>query len=103
MARWEESGPQRSAGLDGRDDRPPEDLIPGGQKHYLLADGSILAQGYAPTKDITRNPCQNEVADTSPAFRLELLNDPNLPLDGPGRSINGTCALTEFEVTAGSA
>ena len=24
------------------------------------------------------------------AFRLELLNDPNLPLGGPGRSIKGT-------------
>jgi hypothetical protein len=23
------------------------------------------------------------------AFRLELLNDPNLPLNGPGRSIKG--------------
>src|SRR4029079_3486585 len=32
------------------------------------------------------------------AFRLELLNDPNLPCGGPGRSIMGTCALTEFKV-----
>src|SRR5262249_53671502 len=37
------------------------------------------------------------------AFRLELLNDPNLPLQGPGRSIKGTCALTEFEVEAAAA
>jgi hypothetical protein len=28
---------------------------------------------------------------------LELLNDPNLPLGGPGRSIFGTGAVTEFE------
>ena len=34
------------------------------------------------------------------AFRLELLNDPNLPLGGPGRSIKGTGALTEFRVEA---
>ena len=34
------------------------------------------------------------------AVRLELLNDPNLPHGGPGRSIYGTCALTEFEVEA---
>src|SRR4029079_2521601 len=27
--------------------------ISGGQKHYNLADGSILAQGYAPTKHTT--------------------------------------------------
>ena len=32
------------------------------------------------------------------AFRIELLNDPNLPFGGPGRSIQGTGALTEFEV-----
>src|SRR5207244_11345918 len=37
------------------------------------------------------------------AFRLELLNDPNLPLGGPGRSIKGTSALTEFEVEAAPA
>ena len=37
------------------------------------------------------------------AFRLELLNDPNLPLGGPGRSIKGTGALTEFEVEAAPA
>jgi len=28
----------------------------------------------------------------------ELLNDPNLPCNGPGRSFMGTCALTEFSV-----
>ena len=37
------------------------------------------------------------------AFRLELLNDPNLPLGGPGRSIKGTAALTEFRVEAAPA
>jgi hypothetical protein len=36
-------------------------------------------------------------------FRLELLNDPSLPLGGPGRSIKGTAALTEFEVEAAPA
>jgi len=31
----------------------PEPDISGGQKHYNLPDGSILAQGYAPTKHTT--------------------------------------------------
>src|SRR5205823_302774 len=44
----------------------------------------------SPTKSIT-------------AFRLELLNDPNLPCNGPGRSFKGTCALTEFVVEVESA
>jgi hypothetical protein len=34
------------------------------------------------------------------AFRLELMMDADLPLGGPGRSVEGTCALTEFEVEA---
>jgi hypothetical protein len=80
----------------------PELDASGGQKHYLLEDGSILAQGYAPTKHTT------EFTGTVPAgkiaaVRLELLNDANLPLGGPGRSIKGTFALTEFRVVAGPA
>jgi mono/diheme cytochrome c family protein len=98
MARWEESVHNNQATWTVV--RPaPEDLIPGGQKHYLLADGSILAQGYAPTKDVTEIRVKTKAPNIT-AFRLELLNDPNLPLNGPGRSIKGTCALTEFEVTA---
>ncbi len=37
------------------------------------------------------------------AFRLELLTDPNLPMGGPGRSVKGTGALTEFRVQAAPA
>jgi len=37
------------------------------------------------------------------AIRLELLNDPNLPNGGPGRSIKGTGALTEFRVESAPA
>jgi mono/diheme cytochrome c family protein len=74
-----------------------EDDTSGGQKMYRLPDGSYLCQGYAPTKhDVVVNvttPVQNITA-----FRLEQLNDPNLPLGGPGRSIKGTAALTEFKV-----
>ena len=101
MARWEEQV---------RNDQPewtvvrpaPEDLVPGGQKHYLLDDGSILCQGYAPTKNTEDFSVKTTVPNIT-GFRLELLNDPNLPLGGPGRSIKGTCALTEFSVTAAPA
>ena len=80
----------------------PEPDISGGQKHYNLADGSILAQGYAPTKHTTEFEVKTNVENIT-AVRLELLNDPNLPLGGPGRSIYGTCALTEFKLDAGPA
>jgi hypothetical protein len=76
--------------------------ISGGQKHYNLPDGSILAQGYAPTKHTTDFEATVNT-ETIAAVRLELLNDPNLPLGGPGRSIYGTCALTEFRLEAGPA
>jgi hypothetical protein len=67
------------------------------QRYIPQKDGSILAQGYAPTKFSTlmRGPAP---VKTITAFRLELLNDPNLPCNGPGRSFMGTSALTEFAV-----
>jgi hypothetical protein len=69
----------------------------GGQKYLPQTDGSFLAQGYAPTKHTVRMKVKTDVQNIT-AFRLELLNDPNLPLGGPGRSIRGTGALTEFKV-----
>jgi hypothetical protein len=99
MAAWEESIASDQAEWTVV---VPESDISGGQKHYNLPDGSILAQGYAPTKHTTDFEITN-VADTVAAVRLELLNDPNLPLSGPGRSIYGTCALTEFRLEAGPA
>src|SRR5262245_23905416 len=72
------------------------------QRYIPQKDGSILAQGYAPTKFSTlmRGPSP---VQTITAFRLELLNDANLPCNGPGRSFMGTCALTEFVVDVESA
>lgn len=78
----------------------PEPDVSGGQKHYILNDGSILAQGYAPTKHTTEFEVTSKLT-TVKAVQLELLNDPNLPLGGPGRSIKGTFALTQFTVHAG--
>jgi hypothetical protein len=79
-----------------------ENANDGSQRYIPQKDGSFLAQGYAPTKFSTllRGPSP---VKTISAFRLELLNDPNLPCHGPGRSFMGTCALTEFgvEVEAG--
>jgi mono/diheme cytochrome c family protein len=74
----------------------------GGQRYEPLADGSILAQGYAPTQHTVKMKVRTDVPSIA-AFRLELLNDPNLPLGGPGRSIKGTAALTEFKVQAAPA
>src|SRR5262249_28391161 len=67
------------------------------QRYIPQKDGSILAQGYAPTKFSTlmRGPSPTK---SITAFRIELLNDANLPCNGPGRSFMGTSALSEFVV-----
>jgi Protein of unknown function (DUF1553)/Protein of unknown function (DUF1549)/Planctomycete cytochrome C len=67
------------------------------QHYYYMKDGSILAQGYAPTRFEEVFVGTTDLKEIR-AFRLELLNDPNLPGGGPGRSFKGTCALTEFKV-----
>ena len=71
----------------------------GGQKYVLQHDGSLLAQGYAPTKHTVELAASTELKKIN-AIRLELLNDPNLPLNGPGRSIWGTAALSEIRLEA---
>ena len=72
----------------------------GGQKHYLLDDGSVLAAGYAPTQHQTDFTVDVTGPAKITAIRLELLNDPNLPHGGPGRSIYGLFGLSDITVTA---
>ncbi len=101
MAQWEERV---------RGDQPEwtvlhfaADGIPdGGEKYFPQQDGSILAQGYAPTKQRIKFSAQVDLQNIT-AFRLELLNHADLPLGGPGRSIYGTGALTEFDIEAAPA
>src|SRR5258708_34930012 len=96
MAKWEEAV---------RNDQPGwivmtptiEEISTGGQKYLPQPDGSFLAQGYAPTKHSVHFEVKLQGKDVT-AFQLELLTDPNLPRGGPGRSIEGTGALTEFQV-----
>jgi len=76
-----------------------DDISTGGQRYLPMEDGSFLAQGYAPTKHRVKLTVETEMREIR-AFRLELMLDPNLPLGGPGRSIKGMGALTEFEVEA---
>jgi hypothetical protein len=79
-----------------------EDISTGGQKYLPLKDGSFLAQGYAPTKHRVKLIVKTDVQNIA-ALRIEMLNDPNLPMHGPGRSPKGTFALTEVAVDAAPA
>src|SRR5690606_28956783 len=74
-----------------------DDTSAGGQKCTPQEDGSYLAQGYAPTRFQPKMTATTSLKQIT-AVRLELLPDPNLPCGGPGRSIYGTCAISEFEL-----
>ena len=68
-----------------------------GERFEHLPDGSIIAGGYAPTQ-WTAHFRGTNAAGKIGSFRLEQLPHPSLPSGGPGRSIRGMAALTEFKV-----
>src|SRR5207247_8281002 len=70
-----------------------------GERFYYYADGSIRAASYAPTKWTAHFHGTSTLTNIG-AFQLEQLTDPNLPCSGPGRSLKGMSALTEFIVEA---
>jgi mono/diheme cytochrome c family protein len=94
MAKWETSV---------LNDQPPWNIVrpdtesETGQRYFLQPDGSILTLGYSRANITSMFPAEIH-GDKITAVRLELLNDPELPLDGPGRSFQGLCALTEFSL-----
>jgi hypothetical protein len=101
MAAWEEQ--VRSNQPEWRTlNLTVDDISTGGERELPMKDGSMLAQGYAPTKHTVEFTALTDVPRIA-AVRLELLTDPNLPNGGPGRSIKGTGALTEFQVDAAPA
>ena len=70
-----------------------------GERYYQYADGSTRAASYAPTIWTAHFRGTNNLPSIG-AFQLEQMTDPNLPCSGPGRSIKGMSALTEFRVEA---
>jgi hypothetical protein len=96
MAAWEDSV---------RNDQPEWKTVEvrnagdNGTRYYYYEDGSLRAASYAPTKWTASFRGTNELGSIG-AFRLEQLTDPNLPCQGPGRSIKGMSALSEFNVEA---
>ncbi|QDU50910.1 PSD1 and planctomycete cytochrome C domain-containing protein [Gimesia panareensis] len=69
----------------------------GGAELKRQPDQSILASGPAPEQEsilVTTQPEQNTIT----AVRLDLLTDPSLPHQGPGRAHNGNLHLNEVEI-----
>ncbi len=75
----------------------PIELPYEGQKFRVLDDFSIISESYAPKSSAPKFVMQTKT-DAITGIRLELLTHPQLPRRGPGRSIRGTAALTEFSV-----
>ncbi|HET6246798.1 MAG TPA: PSD1 and planctomycete cytochrome C domain-containing protein [Tepidisphaeraceae bacterium] len=100
---WQEKMAQWEAGVSN--DQPAwtvmnlEHTADNDTYFYRQPDGSYLAQGYATTKFTEVFKSKTSMKNIS-AVRLELLTDPNLPAGGPGRSIKGSCAISEFWVEA---
>ncbi len=100
---WEERMESWENGV--REDQPEWKVVEcrnagdNGERFYYYEDGSIRAASYAPTQWTATFRGTNDLASIG-AFRLEQLNDPNLPCNGPGRSIKGMSALSEFNVEA---
>jgi len=67
-----------------------------GQKYQNLPDRSLINQGYAATQ--MNAPFQHQATTLNEvrSVRIELLNDPYLALNGPGRSMAGTAALSQY-------
>ena len=66
------------------------------------SDGSVLFGGPRPETDTATITVETELAGIT-AIQLEVLPDPSLPHQGPGRHDNGNLHLSEFKLTAAPA
>jgi hypothetical protein len=71
----------------------------GGATLTRQADGSLLAGGHNPAADIYTVTANTPISGIT-AVRLEVLTDPSLGGQGPGRAPNGNFVLNEFRLTA---
>jgi tetratricopeptide (TPR) repeat protein len=80
--------------------QPVEMKSAGGATLTRLADGSILAGGKNPDRDVYTLTTRTRLKDVT-ALRLDVLPDPSLPENGPGRAPDGTFVLTEITAENG--
>lgn len=78
----------------------PKHLGDGGQKFYAQEDGSIISMGYSPSRSSEKFQAEVDIDQIS-SLQIELLMDPYLTYGGPGRSIEGTAAVSELNLKVG--
>jgi len=71
-----------------------------GETFQVLGDGSILAGGTMPSSTVYTIRARG-ISGNVTGFRLEALEDPSLPDNGPGRGTGGDWQLAEFAVSLG--
>jgi hypothetical protein len=71
----------------------------GGSILKKLPDNSILASGKNPTPETYTITAKTNLTGIT-GVRLEVMTDPSLPAQGPGRAPNGNFVLNEFKVAA---
>jgi WD40 repeat protein len=81
---------------------PTEMKSEGGATLRLRSDGSILASGKNPERDVCTLVARPGLERVT-AIRLEALPDPSLPSNGPGRSWNGNFHLNKLCAFSGGA
>lgn len=79
----------------------PELMGDGGQKFYPRGDGSLISMGFVPARSSEKFAGTTDMGRIE-SMRFELMTDPYLVLGGPGRSIEGTAAVSELKLFAGS-
>ena len=83
--------------------RADQDGIRGGATLTLQRDGSILASGKSPDRDVYTIVARPGLEHIT-AIRLEALPDPSLPDNGPGRDPSiGNFYLNELRIVSGGA
>ncbi|MCH9655967.1 MAG: PSD1 and planctomycete cytochrome C domain-containing protein [Planctomycetes bacterium] len=81
--------------------KPKQVRSEGGAKLKVLKDGSVLASGKNPGRDVyVLDLSDSELPGNEPfALRIEILPDKSLPRQGPGRASNGNLVLNAVEMT----
>lgn len=82
---------------------PSSVVSSGGATLTIQPDGRVLASGTNPnivTDTVYATFTPNSLPQGITGFRLEALEDPSFPTNGPGRSANGNFVAREFDVAS---
>ena len=98
QAAWE-SSVREAAGVRWAEASIDDARSEGGATLSVLEDGSVLASGENPDRDIHAITLRTTATDLR-LLRLDVLEDASLPTEGPGRAYNGNGVLSGVDLEA---